>query len=102
MTLRNVKTDETYDHQIDGVFVYIGMDPLSEPFKNLGIVDEEGYIPTDENMATKVPGVFAAGDIRVKDLRQIVTATGDGSIAAESALAYIDDLAEKAKEQVAK
>jgi len=102
VTLRNVKTDETYDHQIDGVFVYIGMDPLSEPFKNLGIVDEEGYIPTDENMATKVPGVFAAGDIRVKDLRQIVTATGDGSIAAESALAYIDDLAEKAKEQVAK
>src|SRR5690625_4919302 len=102
VTLRNVKTDETYDHQIDGVFVYIGMDPLSEPFKNLGIVDEEGYIPTDENMATKVKGVFAAGDIRVKDLRQIVTATGDGSIAAESALAYIDDLAEKAKEQVAK
>lgn len=102
VTLRNVKTDETYDHQIDGVFVYIGMDPLSEPFKNLGIVDEEGYIPTDENMATKVPGIFAAGDIRVKDLRQIVTATGDGSIAAESALAYIDDLAEKAKEEVAK
>jgi len=102
VTLRNVKTDEAYDHQIDGVFVYIGMDPLSEPFKNLGIVDEEGYIPTDENMATNVPGVFAAGDIRVKDLRQIVTATGDGSIAAESALAYIDDLAEKAKEQVAK
>jgi len=101
VTLRNVKTDETYDHTIDGVFVYIGMDPLSEPFKNLNIVDEDGYIPTDVNMETNVPGVFAAGDVRVKDLRQIVTATGDGSIAAESALAYIDDLAEKAKEKIA-
>lgn len=97
VSLRNVKTDETYDHPIDGVFVYIGMDPLSEPFKSLGIVDDEGYIPTDENMLTKVPGVFAAGDIRVKDLRQVVTATGDGSIAAESAQKYIEELAEKQK-----
>jgi len=92
VTLRNVKTDETYDHKIDGVFVYIGLVPLSEPFKSLGIVDEEGYIPTNENMETKVPGIFAAGDIREKELRQIVTATGDGSIAAEQAQAYIETL----------
>ncbi|HLR75445.1 MAG TPA: thioredoxin-disulfide reductase [Virgibacillus sp.] len=97
VTLKNVKTGETYDHQIPGVFVYIGMVPLSEPFKSLDIVDEEGYIPTNENMETSVPGVYAAGDIRVKDLRQIVTATGDGSIAAESAQKYIESLAEKAK-----
>lgn len=102
VSLRNVKTNETYDHDIDGVFIYIGMVPLSEPFKNLGIVDEDGYIPSNENMETKVPGIFSAGDIRVKDLRQIVTATGDGSIAAESALAYIDDLAARAMEKVAK
>lgn len=95
VTLKNIKTDETYDHKIDGVFVYIGTVPLSEPFKSLGIVNEEGYIPTNENMETKVPGVFAAGDIRVKDLRQIVTATGDGSIAAESAQKYIEELAAK-------
>src|SRR5690625_614207 len=98
VTLRNVKTNEVYDHKIDGVFVYIGMDPLSEPFESLGIVDEEGYIPTNDNMETNVPGVFAAGDIRVKDLRQIVTATGDGSIAAESAQKYIEEMASKQKQ----
>lgn len=97
VSLHNTKTDEKYDHPIDGVFVYIGMDPLSEPFKSLGIVDEDGYIPSNENMETKVPGIFSAGDIRVKELRQIVTATGDGSIAAESAQKYIDELAAKSK-----
>ncbi|MGM8212584.1 thioredoxin-disulfide reductase [Virgibacillus sp. W0430] len=97
VSLRNVKTDESYDHPIEGVFVYIGMVPLSEPFKSLGIVNEEGYIPTNENMETKVPGVFAAGDIREKELRQIVTATGDGSIAAETAQKYIEELSEKLK-----
>jgi|SRR5690625_56707 len=91
VTLKNVKTGETYDHDIDGVFVYIGTVPLTEPFKSLGIVDEEGYIPTNENMETEIPGVFAAGDVRVKDLRQIVTATGDGSIAAETAQKYIEE-----------
>src|SRR5699024_351126 len=95
ITLRNVKTNETYDHKIDAVFVNIGMDSLSEPFESLGIVDEEGYIPTNDNMETNVPGVFAAGDIRVKDLRQIVTATGDGSIAAESAQKFIEEMASK-------
>ncbi|MGM8366059.1 thioredoxin-disulfide reductase [Virgibacillus sp. W0181] len=97
VTLRNVKTDETYDHSIDGVFVYIGLVPLSEPFKSLGIVDEEGYIPSNENMETSIPGIFAAGDIREKELRQIVTATGDGSIAAETAQKYIEELSEKSK-----
>ena len=92
VTLRNVKTGETYEHETDGVFVYIGTVPLSEPFKSLGIVNEEGYIPTNENMETAIPGVFAAGDVRVKDLRQIVTATGDGSIAAETAIKYIEEL----------
>lgn len=97
VSLHNTKTGEKYDHPIDGLFVYIGMDPLSEPFESLGIVDENGYIPSNENMETKVPGVFSAGDIRVKELRQIVTATGDGSIAAETAQKYIDELAAKTK-----
>lgn len=97
VTLENVKTGEQYDHPIDGVFIYIGMVPLSEPFKSLGITNEEGYIPTNERMETSVPGVFAAGDIRAKELRQIVTATGDGSIAAETAISYIEELAEKDK-----
>ncbi|MBO1001573.1 thioredoxin-disulfide reductase [Pseudogracilibacillus auburnensis] len=92
LSLKNVKTDEKSEFAIDGVFIYIGMVPLSEPFKSLGIVDDEGYIPTNENMETKIPGIYAAGDIRVKDLRQVVTATGDGSIAAETAIKYIEEL----------
>ncbi|UOQ85217.1 thioredoxin-disulfide reductase [Gracilibacillus salinarum] len=95
VTLYNKETGEEYDHNIDGAFIYIGMVPLSEPFKSLGITNEEGYIPTNEKMETSVPGVFAAGDIREKELRQIVTATGDGSIAAQAAQSYIENLEEK-------
>lgn len=97
ITLKNVKTGETSDFACDGVFIYIGTVPLSAPFKSLGIVDEDGYIPTNENMETKIPGIYAAGDVRVKDLRQVVTATGDGSIAAEAAIKYIEEQAAKVK-----
>lgn len=97
VSLHNKKTGEDYDFPADGVFVYIGLVPLTEPFKSLGIVDANGYIQTNENMETDVPGVYAAGDIREKDLRQIVTATGDGSIAAETAQKYIEDLKDKFK-----
>jgi len=98
LTLKNVKTNEVSEFDTEGVFVYIGMVPLSEPFTSLGIVNEEGYIPTNENMETNVPGVYAAGDIREKELRQVVTATGDGSIAAEQAIKYLENLAEKQKQ----
>lgn len=94
VTLEDRITGEKSDFQADGVFIYIGTEPLSEPFQSLGITNEEGYIPTDENMATKIPGIFAAGDIRDKKLRQIVTATGDGSIAAEEAISYVENLPE--------
>ncbi len=97
VSLVNNKTGEEYDYPIDGVFIYIGMVPLSEPFKSIGITSEEGYVPTNEHMETSIPGVFAAGDIREKTLRQIVTATGDGSIAAESAQKYIEELMEEIK-----
>ncbi|QAS53755.1 thioredoxin-disulfide reductase [Halobacillus litoralis] len=97
VTLHNKKTDEEYDFDTNGTFIYIGMNPLSEPFVSLGITNEQGYIETDENMETKVPGVFAAGDIREKELRQIVTATGDGSIAAQSSQHYIENLLEELK-----
>jgi thioredoxin reductase (NADPH) len=82
----------------DGVFIYIGMVPLSKPFEKLGITNENGYIETNDRMETKVPGIFAAGDIREKMLRQIVTATGDGSIAAQSAQHYVEELKEKLKQ----
>ncbi|MCA1021337.1 MULTISPECIES: thioredoxin-disulfide reductase [Halobacillus] len=97
VTLHNRKTDEEYEFDTNGAFIYIGMIPLSQPFTSLGITNEQGYIETDENMETKVPGVFAAGDIREKELRQIVTATGDGSIAAQSAQHYIENLLEELK-----
>lgn len=97
VTLEDLNTKETKEFDANGVFIYIGMVPLSEPFKSLGVTDEDGYIPTNENMETSIPGVFAAGDIREKGLRQIVTATGDGSIAAQSAQGYIEELLEKLK-----
>jgi thioredoxin reductase (NADPH) len=97
VTLYNKKIDEEYNFDTNGTFIYIGMNPLSTPFESLGITNEQGYIETDESMETKVPGVFAAGDIREKELRQIVTATGDGSIAAQSAQHYIENLLEELK-----
>lgn len=84
----------------EGMFVYIGMDPLTAPFKSLGILDEHGYIVTNEEMETKVPGIYAAGDVRQKMLRQVVTATGDGSIAAQACQKYIEELAEKMAAEV--
>lgn len=92
LTLVNKKTGEEYEHQADGTFIYIGLVPLSDPFRSLGITNEEGYIPTNERMETSIPGIFAAGDIREKELRQIVTATGDGSIAGQNAQSYIEEL----------
>ena len=59
--------------------------PLTKPFLSLGITNENGYIETNDVMETRVPGIFAAGDVREKTLRQVVTATGDGSIAAQAA-----------------
>lgn len=94
LTLLDKNTGEEYEHDADGTFIYIGMNPLNEPFKALGIVNEEGYVPTNEKMETTIPGIYAAGDVRDKELRQIVTATGDGSIAAQAAQAYIEDLME--------
>ena len=66
----------------------------------LGILNENGYVLTNEKMETKVPGIFAAGDVREKTLRQIVTATGDGSIAAQAAQHYIEELHEKLETKV--
>lgn len=97
IVIKNVKTGEVTEHFADeedgtmGVFVFVGYSPLSALFQGHIDLDESGYIVTDENMRTNVPGVFAAGDIRVKQLRQVVTATADGAIAAVMAEKYIEE-----------
>ena len=95
MTVRNVKTGEKTVIEADpadgmfGMFGFIGMNPSSKLFE--GVLDmENGYIRTDENMRTNVEGVFAAGDIRVKSLRQVITAAADGAIAAVQAEKYLE------------
>lgn len=97
VTLVNTQDGSTELKAIDGVFIYIGLLPLNAAVKSLGITNDLGYIETDEEMATKVPGIFAAGDIREKELRQIVTATGDGSIAAQSAQKYVEEVQSQSK-----
>lgn len=97
ITLVSTKDGEEMEFPADGVFIYIGMVPLTKPFESLGITNSSGYIETNELMETKVPGIFAAGDIREKTLRQIVTATGDGSIAAQNAQHFVEELLEELK-----
>ncbi len=77
---------------IDGVFIYVGSKPNSELVKGLVKLDDKGFIFTDEKMKTSVAGIFAAGDVRVKSLRQIVTAVSDGALAADCARGYIESL----------
>lgn len=95
VVLKNVQSGETQEVNCEGVFVYVGMNPLSQPFQHLGITNQEGYIVTDGLMRTSIEGLYAVGDIREKTLRQIVTATGDGSIAGQEVYHYIEMLKEK-------
>jgi len=97
MVLKNVKTGELTTYEADeddglfGLFGFIGMIPNSGLFE--GIIDmDRGYIKTDDNMHTNIPGVYAAGDIRVKSLRQVVTAAADGAIAAMQAEKYLAEM----------
>lgn len=87
--IENVKTKEKSDLKADGVFVYIGYEPKTELFKDYININKWGYIETDENMETNIKGVFAAGDVRNKTIRQLTTAVNDGTIAALMAEKYI-------------
>jgi thioredoxin reductase (NADPH) len=95
LQIRNVKTGEVTHMDAAGVFIYIGLLPNSEMFSNLDIMDDEGWILTDRNMETSIPGIYAVGDVRDTVLRQVSTAVGDGSIAADSAYKYIQSLSEE-------
>ena len=87
--LKNKKTQELRDISVSGVFVAIGTMPQTEVLEGQVKMDETGYIITDAGMRTSLPGVFAAGDIVAKQLRQVVTAAADGAIAIYSAQSYI-------------
>jgi thioredoxin reductase (NADPH) len=95
VSVRNVKTGVKSSLEIDGLFIYIGHVPNTS-FVNVK-KDPEGYIITDELMQTDIPGLFAAGDCRKTPLRQIVTAAGDGAIAAYKAEEYLDNMECRAK-----
>ena len=88
VVIENVKTNQVTEHAFGGVFIYVGLDPVSDFTKDLQIQDESGWIVTDDHMKTSVAGVFAVGDVRQKDLRQVTTAVGDGAIAGQEAYKY--------------
>lgn len=90
LVLRNVKTKKTSELPIDGVFVLIGQEPDVRFCNGQIKCDESGYVEADEYMQTKIPGVYAIGDVRRKSLRQIVTACADGAIAATMVEKYLD------------
>ena len=87
---KNVKTGEVTEANFGGLFIYVGLDAVSEFARDLGITDEEGWIITDATMKTSIPGIFAVGDVRKKDFRQITTAVGDGAQAAQEAYKYVE------------
>lgn len=93
--LKDVQTGEVTEHPADGVFIYVGLLPVSAPFQNLKITDAEGWIVTNEKMETAIPGIFAVGDVRQKTLRQITTAVGDGGQAGHGVYNYVEEIKEK-------
>jgi len=91
LKVKNVLTEETSDFITDGVFVFVGYEPISEIFKGSIEMNAFGEIITDVYMRTNVPGVFAAGDIRETTIRQVITAASDGAVAAVSCEKYLGE-----------
>ena len=91
VVIENVKSGQVTEQAFGGVFIYVGLDPVSDFVQELHIQDQAGWIVTDDHMKTSVAGVFAVGDVRQKDLRQVTTAVGDGAIAGQEAYKYITE-----------
>ena len=89
ITARNTETNDGHLVECDGVFISIGRRPATELFANSLSLDSHGYIVADESTVTSIPGVYAAGDVRQKPLRQIVTAVADGATASHFAEEYL-------------
>lgn len=87
--IKNIKTDETSQLPLDGVFIAVGILPNTEDFQGLVAMDDGNYIVAGEDCVTSQPGIFVAGDVRTKPLRQIVTAAADGACAVTSVQNYL-------------
>lgn len=90
--VRNLKTSEEQDLAVDGIFIFIGFEPVHGFLPKEITLDGQGFIITDAEMRTTIPGIFAAGDVRSKTTRQVSTAVGDGATAASSAITYLESL----------
>ena len=90
--IKNLKTGEKSELKVDGVFIFIGLDPNTELLKGIIDLDKSGYIQVDRDMKTSAPGIFACGDCTCKLLRQVITACGDGATAAFAAQHYVNEL----------
>jgi len=91
LLLENVKSGETRSLKADGVFIYVGITPLTDFVIDLVDLDESGYIITDKNMESSVPGLYSAGDVRSGSIRQVSSAVGDGATAAFNAYKYLEE-----------
>jgi len=89
--VRNLQTHKISNLPTEGIFIYVGSQANTAFLAGQVKLDQEVYILTDENLKTSVPGIFAAGDVRHKSLKQIVTAAADGALAADSARRYIEE-----------
>ncbi|WP_338961879.1 MULTISPECIES: thioredoxin-disulfide reductase [unclassified Spiroplasma] len=94
LEIQNIKTKEISEITTDALFPYIGSDPVTKFVKDLDIYDSNGYIIVNDKCQTKIPGLYAAGDVIAKNLRQIVTAVNDGAIAAQYLINFIDNFNE--------
>ena len=90
LEIKNVDTNETSIIECSGIFPYIGADPATSFLKDLNVLDENGYVIVNDKMETAIEGIYAAGDVIRKELRQVVTATNDGAIAANNAARYLN------------
>jgi thioredoxin reductase (NADPH) len=88
--VKNIKSGETASYEVSGVFIAVGYSPNSDTYKNVVATDGGGYIVAGENCETNIPGIYAAGDVRTKELRQIITAASDGANAITAVEKYLN------------
>ena len=91
IAIKNVKSEQVQDYLLDGIFIFAGYKPNTEIFSDIVQINDSGYIITNEKMETSIPGLYAAGDIREKTLRQVITAASDGAIAGVQVEKYLSE-----------